>query len=125
MEQLIAYLETVNATLMGAPAAVVCYLGAIAFGYVLKVIPVVDNRWIPGANLLLTLLAFAGLNWRAGAGVPFWTRSLIVGVVIWALAWLTHAKFLKAFEDRIPLLGKLIADASPNPNQNPNPNPNP
>lgn len=102
-------LDSLN-LLYGAPAVVVVFVSAIAFGWLWKSVPFTNNRWIPhlvvlGSGIWLPLLT------TRPPDQPFriWlTRHFLIGVIVGLAAWLFHAKLLKKYETQIPIIGKLL-----------------
>lgn len=78
-------------------------------GYFFKLVPVFPNRLIPAATLgiALTMTPFLvmwpspgdappGLRWP---NITAWIQTVDRAVLLWALAWLTHATALKKLID--------------------------
>lgn len=96
MTNSIPQLETIlkyNDALLGLPALPLVLIGCIMAGYMVKLIPVVSNRWIPAivfacgitANLLITPLS----------GREGWVRAFILGMVAAGAALFIHRKWLR------------------------------
>ena len=103
-------------SLYGMPGYLLALVSGIAFGYCLKFLTWYPNRFIPTGVIVWSialnlLLAPTRPN---GEPIKFWlARHFAVGMIIGVLSWIVHNKFLKRFEDRIPILRGLgVSDAS-------------
>lgn len=102
----IPYLDQVlrfNEQLLGLPALPLVFAGCLAFGYALKAMPFVSNRFIPLwvilggilGNITLALGTMTGSGLAIAAAIG---RQAILGLIVAAAAWLVHNKFLKKYE---------------------------
>lgn len=100
MTNSIPQLETIlkyNDALLGLPALPLVLIGCIMAGYMVKLIPVVSNRWIPAivfacgivAHLLITPLTDR----------QSWARAVILGMVAAGAALFIHRKWLRNWID--------------------------
>lgn len=93
----VPYLDTVlkwNETLSGLPSLPIVVLGCIVVGYMVKLIPVINNQWIP----LIVFLFGVGAN--LGIQPPDnWVRSVILGLVAGTASIIIHKKILKNWID--------------------------
>lgn len=93
-------------------AALLVGVAVVVLGYVLKLVPQVDNRRIPIYIILSSIGLYLGLCVPpAGsfADLPSFIRyaltSIILGAFVGMLAWLFHAQLLKRIIDsKIPAL---------------------
>jgi len=92
-----------NDALMGAPVGVLVLIVCIALGYALKLLPFVDNKWIPGAVLLAGMACFPLLSERPpGELLRVWlTKMIVLGLVAACAAWFIHNQFLKRIEQKL------------------------
>lgn len=91
-----------NDALMGAPVGVLVLLACIAFGYSIKLIPTIDNRWIPSAVIVAGMILFPMLSDRGAEPLRIWmAKTITMGLVIASLAWLIHNKLLKRLEEKL------------------------
>jgi hypothetical protein len=91
------------------------FAAVIALGYVIRVIPAIQNKFIPAlapcfGALILPLIAptgFLGVEWR-NPTVVLGLYGMIVGVAAWA----AHALVISRIEDflgaKFPAVGKLL-----------------
>lgn len=111
------------------PSAARIMLSLIMFGYVIRMIPWIENRWIPMLNcfLLGPFLSFVLLGWPSNgeiepacrwpevcAYVVAYQRGFLVGVV----AWMMHGFVLKKIEEA---LQKITGEKPPIPPPEPKP----
>lgn len=95
----IPYLEQaikLNNTLVGLPALLVTVIGCLAFGYLLKAMPVYRNKWIPAGVMLFGIAANLVITPLAGA-VEF-GRAVIFGMVAGAASIVIHRKLLARYD---------------------------
>ena len=95
------------------------FAAVIALGYVIRLIPPIQNRFIPliapfAGAALLPLIApagFLGVEWR-NPTVVLGLYGMIVGVA----AWMAHALVISRIEDfigsKVPAVGKLLEATS-------------
>lgn len=99
----IPYLEhvlKVYEQLYGLPALPLIFVGCIALGYALKSLKAFDNRYIPrwvfGFAVICNLVL---APFEEGTSMRIWAgRTVILGVITAAAAWLFHAAVLKKIE---------------------------
>lgn len=93
----VPYLDTVlkwNETLNGLPALPIVVLGCIVIGYMVKLIPVVSNRWIP------TIVFLFGLGANLGIQKPDnWVRAVIFGLIAATASIIIHRRWLRDWID--------------------------
>jgi len=93
-------------------AALLVMVAVIVLGYVLKLVPQINNSRIPIYVILTSIGLYVGLcvpPADAFADVPAFIRyalmTIILGAYVGLLAWLFHAQLLKRFVDaKIPFL---------------------
>lgn len=105
------------------PDSIRIALSLIMFGYVIRMIPWIENRWIPMLNCFLIgpALSFFLLGWpsngdinpncrwpEACAYVVAYQRGFLIGVA----AWMMHGFVLKKIEEA---LEKITGGAKPPP----------
>ena len=90
-------------SLMGAPAALLVVLVCIAAGYVLKMIQVFPNRFIPLCVMLIGAAFLMMMTWVAKSEIPVLTRNFCVGFVLGFIAWMLHRLVLKRIEKKFGL----------------------
>lgn len=104
MTNSIPYLKTIlewNAALMNLPLGALVVVACIAVGYLLKIWPGFENRWIPPAVVCAGVFFFTMTAERTADPVRVWLfKNIIFGLVCGALAWLIHNKVLKQLEAR-------------------------
>lgn len=93
-------------TLVQVTPALLVAVAVIVMGYLLKVLPQVDNRRIPIYVIGASVALYVGLCvWPAGAFVDAATfirtalTTMILGAFVGMLAWLFHAQILKRLVD--------------------------
>ena len=96
----IPYWNTVmqwNEVLLGLPALPMVLIGCIVCGYMCKLIPRVQNRWIPGVvfavGIVLNLCMVIPCSLADGS------RAVILGMVAGGASILVHRKLLKNWID--------------------------
>lgn len=113
MQQLIDFLNS----LWGAPAFIMVGLACLVFGYVLRLIPVFPNKWIPATVILIIgpvfQLLMAEALTKGEVLRVWWAKNFIEGLVMGFLVWITHDKLISRFESSIPILGNLLARTDP------------
>ena len=103
-------------------AALLVVVAVIVLGYVLKLVPQIDNRRIPIYVILTSIGLYIALcvppkdsYADIASFIRYATATIILGSFVGMLAWIFHAQLLKRFIDaRIPAL-----------NQTENPEPKP
>jgi|SRR3990167_5385402 len=95
---------------LGPEALLICVV--IALGYVLKRVPLIPNKTIPAACLLLgagiyPLITSPG---QAPPDIKFpIVREIMLGLLIGFIAWIIHNKLLKRIEERVPWLKGVLS----------------
>lgn len=88
-----------NNALLGAPVGVLVGLLCLALGYALKVIPCIDNKWIPTAVIVAGVIFFPLLSERGETIYRIWiAKNIVLGFIVACLTWLLHNKLLKRIE---------------------------
>lgn len=109
MTNSIPYLDKIaewNAALMNLPLAALVVFACIAIGYVLKLWPGFENRWIPPTVVCTGIFLFTMTAERTADPVRVWLfKNIIFGVITGALAWLIHNKVLKKLEAKFGWFG--------------------
>lgn len=102
----IAVLETFyrwNDALLGAPVGVLVLFACVALGYALKLLPFVDNKWIPLVVIVGGMTLFPMISERAAAE-PWrvWLgKTTAFGMIVACAAWLLHNRLLKLIEQKL------------------------
>lgn len=111
LEQLNQWNEQLNGLPAGTLTLVICW----AVGAFVKMLPVVNNRWIPPAVMLSGLVVYPGLV-DSLAGRQEIARSLGIGFVLGVAAFITHHFALHRLEDwlgaKVPAVGRLLGHSS-------------
>ena len=96
---------------MGLGSAPFTVLVVIAVGYVFRLIPAFPNKWIPFFCILVGAILFPCLAHRHSddTSLNYYTRTVFMGMIIGLGAVGLHERFIARFEDRFPLLGKLLS----------------
>ncbi len=100
-------LVTFNNALNGLPAMPFIVVACILLGYVLKLIPVIKNEWIPSWVLFASITSYVFMmplpeqststRWLIAGWLA---RNILMGMISGALAILIHRKGLKKLEDK-------------------------
>lgn len=87
----------INDALLGLPALPMVLIGCIVCGYMCKLIPRVQNRWIPGVVFAVGI----GLNicMVIPCSLADGARAVILGMVAGGASILIHRKLLKNWID--------------------------
>lgn len=96
----IPYLEQAlrwNEALLGLPALPLVLLGCIVFGYMCKLIPRVDNKWIPAVVFAFGIGANLGIS--PPLSFPDGVRAVILGMLAGGASILIHRKLLRGWID--------------------------
>ena len=108
------YLNEVLKTLRGLGPEAFCVLSCIAFGYVIRFIPAISNRWIPAICIVFAPVVYPFLTSTSRvtpeAQEPA-VRIILTGLILGVGAWVLHDKVLAHIEHKIPGLGKLLTRA--------------
>ena len=104
MTDYLRILQDVFIQLKSAKAEMVVCVVVIAFGYVLKTIPFVNNRFIPSICIGIATITYPLIADESGAA-PYsmrypMVRQLMIGFMIGFTAWMVHRAFLKNWIDR-------------------------
>ena len=96
---------------MGLSTAPFTVLATLAFGYVLRLIPKFPNGWIPITVITFATVAFPILAKHHVDDTTFqyMARTVFMGMIIGLGTIGLHERFISKFEDKIPLLGKLLS----------------
>lgn len=96
---------------MNLGAAPFTVLIALAFGYVLRLIPRFPNGWIPVTVIVFTTIAFPLIARHHADDTTFQyvIRTVFMGMVIGLGTVGLHERFISKIEDKFPLLGKLLS----------------
>lgn len=89
-------------------------LSCLVLGYALKLAPKFPNGWIPFVCIVWAMVLTPLIDEGRGKDevTRVWLgRHILFGLVVGFAAWFLHAQILKRFEERIPWIGKLLADA--------------
>lgn len=116
--QYIERLIKLNDDLLGLPALPLVFIASIVFGYMWKVIPVFNNRWIPAVVFFGGIILNFCMNPHqptASWGVWF-GRNFCLGAITSGAAWVFHRVVLKKVERRFGLFdGAFDTNFTPNP----------
>lgn len=90
----------INDTLLGLPALPTVLLGCIVFGYMMKLVPIVPNKWIPtgvfgfgiAANIAMSVMS-------SSVTMISCTRGVILGMVAGFASIVIHQKYLRNWID--------------------------
>ena len=99
--------------LMSIGAAPFTVLACLTFGYVMRLIPPVNNKWIPVACVIIGVIVFPALASQHPdeTKAQFIIKRLFMGMFLGLGSWAFHDKLISKIEDKIPLLGKILAKA--------------
>jgi hypothetical protein len=94
--------------LTNSPPPALLFIGLIALGYVFKIIPSFQNKWIPRVNLLVAIVLYplickSDLAETYSMRFPWigaLVRDEIVAMVVFCASWLMHRVVLKRFVDK-------------------------
>jgi peptidoglycan/LPS O-acetylase OafA/YrhL len=96
---------------MNLGAAPFTVLAVVAFCYILRLVPFFPNRWIPISCVVIGTVMFPILahHHTDDTTFAFLVRTIFMGAIIGAGAWVFHNKLIKQIEDKIPLLGAALS----------------
>lgn len=108
------YLNELINTLSGLGPEMFCIVACIAVGYVVRLIPVIPNKWIPAICILVAPVIYPFLT-NPGRVSPDsqmpMTRIVLTGLVLGVAAFVLHDKVIVHIERYIPGFGKAIKQA--------------
>ena len=110
LDQALALLNSVY----GLPGHILVGLTCIILGYSLRFFRKFPNEGIPLVCMLWGMVfnPLIADERAAGTSLRLWmVRNILVGFVIGAGAWAVHRYVIKKFEEKIPFLGPLLAEA--------------
>jgi len=104
--------DTINdwvTAIMKLSAAPFTVVAVIALGYFFRAIPKFNNEWLwlvcgAGGMIIFPVL---GHRHADDTATVFFTRSIIMGLILGMGSWAIHDKLLKQIEDKIPGLSSL------------------
>lgn len=99
-------------SLYGLPGVVLSFLVANAIGYLLKMLDIFPNKWIPVPVVLMAILSNIFLRPPPPEGIPQWqhyVRLGLVGLLVGIAACIFYDKILKQIEERIPWLKDFLS----------------
>lgn len=105
------YIEELVNTLSKLGPEMFCIVACIAAGYVIRLIPVISNKWIPPVCILIApciypfLTSFSRVSPDA---VDPRMRIILTGLVLGVMAFILHDKVIAKIEDKIPGFGKAL-----------------
>lgn len=88
-----------------------CVVSCIAFGYVIRLIPAIPNKWIPAACILFAPLVYPFLTSPGRVSpdsVNPMMRIVLTGLVLGVSAFILHDKVISHIESKIPGLRKVL-----------------
>lgn len=90
----------INDALLGLPALPTVLLGCIVCGYMMKLIPIIPNRWIPTGVFAFGIFANIGMSAAtSNVSMASITRCVILGMVAGFASIVIHQKYLKKWID--------------------------
>jgi hypothetical protein len=101
-------------SLYGLPGHMLVGLACIVLGYTLRFVKRFPNDAIPVVCILWGMIfnPLVADERIAGTSLRLWVaRNILIGLIIGAGAWALHRYFLKKFEEKIPILGTILAEA--------------
>lgn len=90
-------------TLYGLPILPLLFIGCIAAGYAIKLVPIFPNRWAPISVVVFGVSGALATTPLTGKSEFF--RAIIYGLVVGVGAIAAHRKFLKSWIDEKTLKG--------------------
>lgn len=105
------YVEELINTLSKLGPEMFCVVACIAFGYVIRLIPCIPNKWIPAACILFApcvypfLTSFGRVSPDA---VDPRVRIILTGLVLGVAAFILHDKVISHIEKYIPGFRKVL-----------------
>jgi MFS superfamily sulfate permease-like transporter len=78
--------------------------------YIPRIWPKFPNDKIPWVCIIVGTLIFSGLNDRNPSMelIKYWIRTISAGFVFSLATWLLHNQIISKFEDKLPIIGKLL-----------------
>lgn len=107
------YVSEALSALYGLPGHFLVGLTCILFGYTLRCIRQFPNDAIPLVCILWGMLfhPLVAESPAPDASMRLWlVRNILIGLVIGAGAWVLHRYVIKTFEEKIPILGRLLTE---------------
>lgn len=108
------YLEELVNTLSKLGPEMFCVVSCIAFGYVIRLIPAIPNKWIPAACILFGPMVYPFLTSFGRVSpdsVDPRVRIILTGLVLGVAAFILHDKVIAHLEKYIPGLRKVLKDS--------------
>ena len=105
------YLEELVNTLSKLGPEMFCVIACIAFGYVIRLIPAIPNKWIPAACILFAPVVYPFLTSPGRVSpdsVNPMMRIILTGLVLGVAAFVLHDKVITHIESKIPGLRKVL-----------------
>ena len=106
----IQHVTEVATTFFNLAPAPFTVLITLALCYIPRIWPRFPNERIPWVCLIVGTVIFSALNDRNPDMpiVKYWIRTISAGSVFSLTTWLLHAQIISKFEDKLPILGKLL-----------------
>lgn len=105
------YLEEFINTLSKLGPEMFAIVACIAFGYVVRLIPFIPNKWIPAACILFAPCVYPFLTSTGRVSpdsVNPMMRIVLTGLVLGVAAFILHDKVITHIEKYIPGLSKVL-----------------
>ena len=105
------YLEEIVNTLSKLGPEMFCVVACIAFGYVIRLIPAIPNKWIPAACILFAPLVYPFLTSPGRVSpdsVNPLVRIILTGLVLGVGAFGLHHHVIAHIESKIPGFRKVL-----------------
>lgn len=105
------YLEEFINTLSKLGPEMFAIVACIAFGYVVRLIPFIPNKWIPAACILFAPCVYPFLTSTGRVSpdsVNPMMRIVLTGLVLGVAAFILHDKVIAHIEKYIPGLRKVL-----------------
>lgn len=105
------YLEEIINTLSKLGPEMFCIVSCIAFGYVIRLIPVIPNKWIPAFCIVFAPIVYPFLTSTGRVSpdaVNPMMRIVLTGLVLGVLAFVLHDKVIWHLEKYIPGVRKIL-----------------
>jgi hypothetical protein len=122
MNEIITNLEDVVKSIKTLSPELLCIAGLIIMGYIIKLVPWIHSKLLPGICILLGPLVYVFLINPEPGSVPPNIRNpmvyqLLIGLLLGSLAWIIHDKILNRLEDwlaaKYPWIGKILGTEPP------------
>jgi hypothetical protein len=101
-------------SLSGLPGHILVGISCIVVGYALRFFKRFPNDAIPLVCILWGMVfnPLLAPDRALGTSLRLWAaRNAIIGLIVGALAWALHRYVIKKFEDRLPIVGEMLAEA--------------